>query len=337
MMLAIITVLSSRLYVEPTNFYSSAKPNASFTGQPSSYNRGSNRIYVSAITTDFMPSIEALLQQSVASLKASFLSGSGALPKGLLEALEKDSRRGAQDLAVRLRARQQENRAEGQRLRHLLKFETELWSQGIRLIAGVDEAGVGPMAGPVVAAAAILPPFLPDRRQLRELDDSKKLDEPRRDQLAKQIKADAVAWAVGIADVEEIDQLNIYHAGLLAMRRAVDGLNAKPFSVLPDFVLVDARTIPDCAAPQRGIVRGDSLSASIAAASIIAKTTRDAMMLELDRQFPGYGLAGHKGYPTPEHFVALRKLGASPIHRRSFRPVREVLGIEPQQNSLFEA
>jgi ribonuclease HII len=274
-----------------------------------------------------MPTVDELLQQSLFSLKASLLDRKEALPKGLLEALEADSRRGARELAGKLRARLQMNRVEGQRLRHLLKFETELWEQGFTRIAGVDEAGVGPLAGPVVAGAAILP----QGYKLRELDDSKKLDEAKRDQLAKRIKTDAVAWAVGVAEVAEIDSLNIYHAGLLAMRRAVEGLIAKP-----DFVLVDARTIPDCIAPQRGIVRGDSLSASIAAASILAKTARDVMMAEFDQQFPGYGLAGHKGYPTPEHFAALRKLGVSPIHRRSFRPVREALGLEPSQISLFK-
>lgn len=279
-----------------------------------------------------MPTVEEILQQSVITLKASFLDCGQVLPKGLLEALESDHRQGARDLAVRLRARQSENRAEGQRLRHLLKFETELWEQGFELIAGVDEAGVGPLAGPVVAGAAILPRDY----KLRELDDSKKLDEAKRDQLAERIKADAVAWAIGIAEVEEIDRLNIYRAGLLAMRRAVEGLSYSPNFVLPDFVLVDARTIPELTVPQRGIVRGDSLSASIAAASILAKTTRDAMMLELDRKFPGYGLAGHKGYPTPEHFAALKKLGASPVHRRSFRPVREVLGLDPVQTFLFQ-
>lgn len=275
-----------------------------------------------------MPSVEEFLQQSVASLKTSFLDEGRVLPSGLLDALEHDSRLGARALAARLRAHQQQNRAEGQRLRHLLKFESELREQGFELIAGVDEAGVGPLAGPVVAGAAILPRAY----KLRELNDSKKLDEATRDQLAERIKTDAVAWAIGIAEVQEIDSLNIYRAGLLAMRRAVEALNIRP-----DFVLVDARTIPDCSLPQRGIIRGDAQSASIAAASIIAKTTRDEIMFELDRQFPGYGLAGHKGYPTPQHVAALRKLGASPIHRRSFRPVREALGIEPVQSNLFDA
>jgi len=139
-----------------------------------------------------------------------------------------------------------------------------------------------------------------------------------------------VCWSFGFAEVEEIDKINIYHAGLLAMQRAVNGL-----SCVPDFVLVDARKIPQCPAPQRGIIRGDALSASIAAASIIAKTTRDAHMLEMDTLYQGYGFASHKGYPTPEHCRALKELGAVPIHRRSFGRVREVLGLDPVQNELF--
>lgn len=275
-----------------------------------------------------MSQIEELIQRPVSQLKAQFLDSQEPAPRGLLETLEADSRRSARELASRLRARERANRAEGQRLRRLLKYESELWSQGFNLIAGVDEVGVGPMAGPVVAGAVTLP----RNYKLCGLDDSKRLDEPTRERLAQRIKADAVAWAVGIAEVEEIDELNIYYAGLLAMRRAVESLNTAP-----DFILVDARAIPDCAAPQRGIVRGDSLSASIAAASIIAKTTRDAMMIELDAQYPGYGFAGHKGYPTPQHFEALRRLGVSPIHRRSYRPVREALELEPVQAALFDA
>jgi ribonuclease HII len=275
-----------------------------------------------------MSQIEELIQRPVSQLKAQFLDSQEPAPRGLLETLEADSRRSARELASRLRARERANRAEGQRLRRLLKYESELWSQGFNLIAGVDEVGVGPMAGPVVAVAVTLP----RNYKLCGLDDSKRLDEPTRERLARRIKADAVAWAVGIAEVEEIDNLNIYHASLLAMRRAVESLKTAP-----DFILVDARTIPDCVAPQRGIVRGDSLSASIAAASIIAKTTRDAMMIELDAQYPGYGFAGHKGYPTPRHFEALRRLGASPIHRRSYRPVREALELEPVQAALFGA
>lgn len=273
-----------------------------------------------------MPQIEELLQQPITQLRARFLNAREPLPRPLLEGLELDERRTARALARQLRAREQAQRAEGQRLRHLLKFENELWAQGYALIAGVDEAGVGPLAGPVVAGAVILPRGY----KLRALDDSKKLDETTRAGLAEQIKVDAVAWATGSAAVVEIDSLNIYHASLLAMQRAVAGLQTAP-----DFILVDARRIPNCATPQRGIVRGDQLSASIAAASIIAKTTRDELMIALDQQYPGYGLAAHKGYPTPHHRQALRRLGASPIHRRSFRPVREAWGIEPAQASLL--
>ena len=275
-----------------------------------------------------MTLLEALLQKSVSELKEVFLDRQAAMPKGLLEALAADPRQGARELARKIRGRRQKNRAEGQRLRNLLKYEMELWAQGIDLIAGVDEAGMAPLAGPVVAGAVLLPRHY----KLRGLNDSKKiLKEAKREELASQVKADALCWAVGWAEVEEIDRLNIYHAGLLAMRRAVEGLATKP-----EFVLVDARKIPECPFPQRGIIHGDLLSASIAAASIIAKTTRDAYMAELDRQYPGYGFASHKGYPTPEHYRALRELGALPIHRRSFRPVRQALGLEPVQENLFD-
>ncbi|MFL6210674.1 MAG: ribonuclease HII [Pyrinomonadaceae bacterium] len=275
------------------------------------------------------PSLEQLLAEPLPALKRRYLDECAPLPRGLLAALESDPRRGAQMLARSLRTRQRKNRAEGQRLRKLLQHEEELWAAGYQLIAGVDEAGMAPLAGPVVAAAVILPACY----KLRGLNDSKKiLDSLKRAELAEQIKRDAHAWAVGFAEVEEIDQLNIYHAGLLAMRRAVASL-----PLIPDFVLVDARKIPDCPAPQRGIVHGDMLSASIAAASILAKTTRDAHMCELDRQYPGYGLAAHKGYPTPAHYRALQALGATPIHRRSFAPVRQVLGLDPVQTELFDA
>jgi ribonuclease HII len=256
----------------------------------------------------------------LAELKRRYLDQGAPLPSGLLDALEGDGRAGARVLAKQLRERRAKNRAEGQRLKNLLKFEMELWDKGLRYVAGVDEAGMAPLAGPVVAAAVVLPVGY----KLRGLDDSKKvLDAELRVELAMRIKADAVAWAVGRAEVEEIDRFNIYHAGLLAMRRAVEGL-----TTAPQYVLVDARRIPGCTTPQRGIIRGDALSASIAAASIIAKTTRDAWMSQLDLEYPGYELSNHKGYPTPRHCELLKRLGASPIHRRSFGPVREVLTAE---------
>jgi ribonuclease HII len=274
-----------------------------------------------------MPSVEDLLNKSIPELRELFLERERPVPKNFLEALEVDSRAGAHQLAKQIRKRYRSNRSEGQRLHTLLRFEIDLWAQGYALVAGVDEAGMAPLAGPVVAGAVILP----QNYKLRGLNDSKKiLDHEMREELAVQIKQDAVCWAYGFAEVEEIDKINIYHAGLLAMQRAVNGL-----SCLPDFVLVDARKIPQCPAPQRGIIRGDALSASIAAASIIAKTTRDAHMLEMDALYQGYGFASHKGYPTPEHCRALKELGAVPIHRRSFGRVREVLGLDPVQTELF--
>jgi len=272
-------------------------------------------------------SLDQLLAKSIPELKERFVDLARPVPKGLVEALESDERQGAHHLAKQIRERRRKNRAEGQRLHNLLRFEIELWDQGFNFIAGVDEAGMAPLAGPVIAAAVILP----RNYKLRRLNDSKQiLDMAVREELARQIKQDAVVWCAGRAEVEEIDTLNIYHAGLLAMRRAVEGLSSQP-----DFVLVDARRIPHCCAPQRGIIKGDTLSASIAAASIIAKTTRDTLMAEFDSLHPGYNFATHKGYPTPEHCRLLKELGAAPIHRRSFARVREVLGLDPIQNELF--
>jgi len=274
-----------------------------------------------------MPSLEDLLTRSIPELNDLFINRNRAVPKGLLDALESDSRQGAHQLARRIRNRYRSNRAEGQRLHFLLRFEIELWAEGFNFVAGVDEAGMAPLAGPVVAGAVILP----RNYKLRGLNDSKKiLDAEKRDELALQIKQDALCWSVGFAEVEEIDKINIYHAGLLAMQRAVQGLSSQP-----DYVLVDARRIPNCSYPQRGIIKGDALSASIAAASILAKTTRDAHMLEQDKLYSGYGFSSHKGYPTPEHCRALETLGALPIHRRSFARVRQALGLDPVQTELF--
>jgi ribonuclease HII len=275
-----------------------------------------------------MASLEQLLSKSIPELRERFVDRERPVPKGLIEALESDSRQGAHQLAKLIRERWRKNRAEGQRLHNLLRFELDLWEQGFSLIAGVDEAGMAPLAGPVIAGAVILP----RNYKLKRLNDSKQiLDCAIRDELAQQIKRDALFWAVGRAEVEEIDTLNIYHAGLLAMQRAVQSLTGPP-----DFILVDARRIPHCAIPQRGIIKGDALSASIAAASIIAKTTRDAIMTDFDSIHPGYNFATHKGYPTPEHCRCLKELGATPIHRRSFARVREALGLDPIQDLLFE-
>src|SRR5215470_20291490 len=172
-----------------------------------------------------MSSVEDLLSKSIPELNKLFVERRRRVPKGLLEALDIDPRQGAQQLAKRIRERYRENRSEGQRLHTLLRFEIELWSQGFGFVAGVDEAGMAPLAGPVVAGAVILP----QNYKLRGLNDSKKiLDHEKRNELAQQIKQDSLCWAVGFAEVEEIDKINIYHAGLLAMQRAVQGLRMPP-------------------------------------------------------------------------------------------------------------
>jgi ribonuclease HII len=260
-------------------------------------------------------------KRSIAELRRCLLDEGEPLTAALEAALRADPRAGARAVLAAVERRQAANRAEGQRLRRLLEFEVALWARGVERIAGVDEAGMGPLAGPVVAAAVILPRDL----RPRGLDDSKRLDEASRDRLAAEVKAGAVAWAVGQASVEEVDRLNVYQAGLLAMRRAVEGL-----AVLPQHLLVDARRVPEVPMPQQGIVKGDAKSLSIAAASVLAKTTRDALMLEAEARWPGYGFARHKGYGAPEHLAALRRLGACPLHRCSFAPVREVLGLPPE-------
>ncbi len=184
------------------------------------------------------------------------------------------------------------------------------------LICGVDEVGRGPLAGPVVTAAVILDLARP----IDGLADSKKLSEKRREMLAEMIREQALCWALGRAEVEEIDRLNIHHATLLAMTRAVSALPHRP-----DQVLVDGRFCPRLDMPARAIVGGDGSVSSISAASIVAKVARDREMRNLDRQWPGYGLARHKGYPTRLHIEALASLGVTPIHRRSFAPVRRLL------------
>ncbi|MBE3580702.1 MAG: ribonuclease HII [Thermoanaerobacteraceae bacterium] len=194
--------------------------------------------------------------------------------------------------------------------RELYRLEEQLAARGIRYIAGVDEVGRGPLAGPVAAGAVILPPGF----YLAELVDSKKLSPGRRKRLAVQIMEKSLAWAVGWASVLEIDCLNIAVASRLAMQRAVAGL-----AITPQHILVDAFYLPGINIPQTPLIAGDNLSASIAAAAILAKVARDKLMEDYDRVFPGYGFGRHKGYPTREHRAALAALGPTPIHRHSFR------------------
>jgi ribonuclease HII len=186
---------------------------------------------------------------------------------------------------------------------------------GLR-VAGVDEAGRGPLAGPVVAAAVILD----DKRPVTGLADSKILPERRRIELAEQIQHQARAWATGSASVEEIDRLNILQATLLAMQRAVEAL-----AIVPELALVDGNQAPKLACRVTTVVRGDASVPAISAASILAKVTRDGLMLALDAEFPDYGFAAHKGYPTAAHIRALKAKGPTPVHRRSFWPVRQLL------------
>jgi ribonuclease HII len=197
------------------------------------------------------------------------------------------------------------------RLRCTLKFEKQAWEAGAQLIAGVDEVGRGSLFGPVVAGAVILDPAY----RIRGLRDSKLLPAERREILAERIKEHAICWAVAAIDAARIDQINIYQASRVAMRDAV--LQLQP---APDHLLIDAVKI-DCEMQQRAIIHGDALSASIAAASILAKVARDKMVSEWDSVFPMYGLASHKGYSTPRHLAALREHGPSPLHRQSFAPV----------------
>jgi len=189
------------------------------------------------------------------------------------------------------------------------RYEDEARAAGHAVVAGVDEVGRGALCGPVVAGAVVLGPGF----DTTGLDDSKRLTARQRETLAERVRASARAWAVGVADPAEIDRLNILQASLVAMRRAVLALASSP-----DALLVDALTIPGLSLPQTPIVKGDALSVSIAAASIVAKVTRDAMMVELDREYPGYGLAHNMGYASEDHRDALRRRGPSAIHRRTF-------------------
>ena len=189
-------------------------------------------------------------------------------------------------------------------------------TRGALRIAGVDEVGRGPLFGPVVAAAVILAPGF----RFDGLTDSKKLTEKKRNELDVEIRANAVCWAIAEVDAETIDRINIRQASLMAMRRAVGQL-----ALSPDYLLIDGRDTIDCECRQQAVVYGDAISFSVAAASVLAKVYRDRLLVELDREYPGYGLAQHKGYGCPAHLAALQRLGPTPLHRKSFRPVAQAL------------
>lgn len=206
-------------------------------------------------------------------------------------------------------------RAETDRLMSLYAYEQEAMDAGAQYVAGVDEAGRGPLAGPVVVAAVILPYGL----QLAKLNDSKKLSEKTREALYDEILEKATAVQTAIIDAEMIDRMNIYQATVEGMYAAISALQP-----VPDAVLVDAVALKDLTMPSKSIVKGDAKSASIAAASIVAKVTRDRMMIAYDASYPGYGFARHKGYGTAQHIDAVRMMGVTPLHRKSFEPIRSM-------------
>ncbi|MDR3287994.1 MAG: ribonuclease HII [Peptococcaceae bacterium] len=229
---------------------------------------------------------------------------------------EEDSRASVRRLAASYRQRAARRAKEQARIERLLVEEKKLWRQGVQWIAGIDEAGRGPLAGPVYAAACVLP----EKFALPGLNDSKKLSESRREQLFREIQEQALFYSVSSADAAEIDRLNILEASKLAMQRAVAAL-----AVAPQYLLIDAVSLSAINIPQLALIGGDGLSASIAAASILAKVSRDRFMHELHQQYPAYGFDKHKGYPTLEHRQALARLGVCPFHRRTYAPVREIL------------
>ncbi|HVN54980.1 MAG TPA: ribonuclease HII [Anaerolineaceae bacterium] len=199
-----------------------------------------------------------------------------------------------------------------------LRFELELWAAGVGLVGGVDEAGRGCWAGPVSAAAVIFPPDSSLVETLEGVRDSKQMTPDEREERAPRIRARALGWGVGFASAAEIDEIGIVPATRLAARRALEKL-----PLPPQYLLIDYLDLPEIAIPQMPLVKGDARSLSIAAASVLAKTARDALMVELDREYPGYGFARHKGYGTPEHQETLRRLGPCAIHRTSFEPLKK--------------
>ena len=244
-------------------------------------------------------------------------SASVSVSPAILRKLQRDPRTGARRLYKILAKRYGEQKKERNRLDAMLHFERLLWKAGIQRIAGVDEVGVGPLAGPVVAAAVVFPPGA----EIDGIDDSKALDEETRHRLDKEIREKASAFAIGIVEVDEIDRINIYHAGIRAMQLALSNL-----PIPPQHILVDSRTVPGFSQPQNSFDKGDGINFSIASASIVAKVYRDRLMTELDAAYPGYGFASHKGYATPEHQRAIREFGPCAIHRRSFDYIRELRG-----------
>ena len=248
--------------------------------------------------------IEAMLHQSTDTDMQYFLN-----------LLQQDSRKAVQNLAAKYLRLLEKQEKERQRIAAMWEYEKAAKAKGYTWIAGTDEVGRGPLAGPVVAAAVILP----ENADLPEIKDSKKLSEKQREQLDILIKQQAISWCIAELDEKEIDAVNILEASRLAMKNAVNGLSQSA-----DFVLVDGLPNPRITQPSEAIVKGDNRSISIAAAAIIAKVYRDNLMDKYDKQYPGYGFAANKGYPTEEHIQGIIKQGPCPIHRMTFRPLSEL-------------
>lgn len=226
-----------------------------------------------------------------------------------IDILKDDERKSVKNIAVKLAKKLAKMRAENERLEMINIFENEGYEKGFTYIGGIDEAGRGPLAGPVVAAVVVFKPGT----KIEGINDSKKLSEAKRDELFEIIKEEALDYGIGIVQKDEIDEYNILNATYMAMKKAVNCLKQKP-----DYLLVDAAHIPDVDIEQKSIIKGDSKSISIAAASILAKVTRDSIMYEYDKMYPEYGFASHKGYGTDQHYKAIREHGITSIHRRSF-------------------
>jgi len=277
--------------------------------------------FISTLVADPME-LESLSILAIRSL----VRGMDPVPEDLIKALINDTRGGVRAIGEEIKrkvARQEAERAEQERM---LELEKAYHARGLVKVAGVDEAGRGPLAGPVVAAAVVFPCDC-DYPQAR---DSKKLTPEKREALFDEIREKAITIGIGRVDSEEIDRLNIYNASLAAMYRAVEELEIRP-----DSVLIDGPMVLRLDIPQQAVVGGDAKCLSVAAASIVAKVTRDRLMMEYDSIYPGYGLARHKGYPTADHYKALKELGPCPIHRRSFQAVAELGKFINQEWSFF--
>ncbi|MFC1543855.1 ribonuclease HII [Gemmatimonadota bacterium] len=246
----------------------------------------------------------------------------------LVNLLDRDPRKGARDLARRARAASETRRRSLARWQAFCDPERRLWAQGMRLVAGIDEAGRGPLAGPVVAAAVVLPEDFTHH----PLDDSKRMSAQARQLAYGVITEEAVSWGTGFASAAEIDRHNILGAVHLAIARALDALDTTP-----EFALVDGKPLTACSVPHKAMVKGDQRCRAIAAASVLAKVTRDRHMVEADARYPGYGFAEHKGYSTPEHLMALERLGPCEIHRRSFRRLSRQLELPMVPDPAAEA